>query len=64
MTSVQRRTGSLLYGQTLYGDRAIVQRIPRESSQDEIASDQRIAKDSTAHKQDNMWRSGVRMTTE
>ena len=42
---------------------AKVQRIAREFSYGEIASVQRIAKDSTAYKRDSVWRSGLSVIT-
>ena len=49
------------HGESPYGGRVIVQRIVRKSPHGEIASVQRIARDSTAHKRDGMWCSGVRV---
>jgi hypothetical protein len=45
--------------QSPYGDRAIVEHVVRESSHGETASVQPTVRDSTAHKRDSAWHSGV-----
>ena len=51
------------HSESPYRDTAVVQCIARESHHGEIASVQQIARNSTAHKQDSVWHSGVRVNT-